>query len=82
MVHLTETCDEGEVHLISIVVTTSAAVDEVRSTASINGALAEKGLAPIVHAGQADAAVVEAAPACGARGLAGVASLALDPRAR
>src|SRR4051812_43706950 len=58
MVHLTETCDEGDVHLISHVVTTDAAVHEVRSTAAIHRALAEKGLAPGDHL--VDAAYVEA----------------------
>ena len=58
MVHLTETCDEGQPHLISHVVTTSAAVHEVRSTAAIHGALAEKQLAPGEHL--VDAAYVEA----------------------
>lgn len=58
MVHLTETCDEGEVHLISHVVTTDASVHEVRSTAAIHRALAGKELAPGEHL--VDAAYVEA----------------------
>jgi transposase len=57
MVHLTETCDEGEPHLISLVVTTTADTHEVRSTAAINRALAEKGLPPGDHL--VDAAYVE-----------------------
>jgi transposase len=58
MVHLTETCDEDEVHLISHVVTTTAAVHEVRSTAAIHRALVAKELAPGEH--PVDAAYVEA----------------------
>jgi transposase len=49
MVHPTETCDEGEVHPTSHVATTDASVHEVRSTAAIYRALAEKGLAPGEH---------------------------------
>jgi transposase len=58
MVHLTETCDEGEPHLISHVATTTADVHEVRCTAPIQQALAEKDLSPSEHL--VDAAYIEA----------------------
>src|SRR3954452_27474 len=65
MVHLTETCDEDEVHLISHVETTTAAVHEVRRTATIHRALAEKELTPGEHL--VDAAYVEAELLVGSR---------------
>lgn len=49
MVHLTETCDEDEVHLITDVKTTPADEHEVGQTAAIQEALAEKGLLPEEH---------------------------------
>lgn len=56
-VHLTETCDENEVHLITHAVTTQAQVSDVTQTASIHQALATKALLPrnhIVDAGYVD----------------------------
>jgi transposase len=58
MVHLTETCDVGVVHLITHVATTPADVHEVRCTASIQQALVDQSLPPGVHL--VDAAYVEA----------------------
>lgn len=43
-VHLTETCDENEVHLITHVITTQAQISDVTQTASIHKALATKAL--------------------------------------
>jgi transposase len=58
MVHLTETCDEGDVHLITHVMTTTAAVHEAHCTAEIQQDLAAKGLPPDEHL--VDAAYVDA----------------------
>ena len=58
MVHLSESCDTDLPHLITHVVTTTAAVHEARSTASIHQGLAEKGLPPEEHL--ADAAYIDA----------------------
>jgi transposase len=58
MVHLTETCDEDRVHLITHVKTTPADVHEAMCTADIHQALAEKDLPPdehLVDAGYVDA---------------------------
>jgi hypothetical protein len=49
LVHLTETCDEAEVHLITYVETTEATVHEVQKTAAIQQALVEKELPPGEH---------------------------------
>jgi hypothetical protein len=49
VVHLSETCDDDAVHLITHAMTTDAAVNEVRCTAAIHRALAGKGLAPSEH---------------------------------
>ncbi len=56
--HLSETCDDDTVHLITHAMTTDAAVNEVRCTAAIRRALAGKGLAPSEHL--VDAAYVDA----------------------
>jgi hypothetical protein len=58
VVHLTETCDDDSIHLITHAMTTSAAVHEARCTAAIHEALAGKGLVPAEHlvdAGYVDA---------------------------
>jgi len=49
IVHLSETCEEEEIHLITHVVTTDASVHEVQQTAAIHQALVEKGLPPGEH---------------------------------
>jgi transposase len=49
VVHLSETCDDDAVHLITHAMTTDASVNEVRCTAAIHRALAGKGLAPSEH---------------------------------
>jgi len=57
-VHLTETCDAREVHLITQVDTTLAAVADVARTADIHATLAERALLPrehLVDAGYVDA---------------------------
>ena len=46
MVHVAETCDPAEPHLLTHVHTTSAAVHEARCTDDIGRALADKALAP------------------------------------
>lgn len=56
-VHLTETCDEDSVHLITHVETTQAHISDVAQTAPIHSALASKGLLPdehVVDAGYVD----------------------------
>src|SRR3954451_18795466 len=58
VVHLTETCDDDTVHLLTHAMTTTAAVHEARCTAVIHAALAGKGLAPGGHL--VDAAYVDA----------------------
>jgi transposase len=58
LVHLTETCDDDGVHLITHAMTTTAAVHEARCTAAIHRALAGLGLLPAEHlvdAGYVDA---------------------------
>jgi transposase len=57
-VHLTETCDDDAVHLITHAMTTAATVHEARCTAAIHEALAGKGLAPGEH--PVDSAYVDA----------------------
>lgn len=47
--HLTETCDEQEVHLITHVLTTPAMVQDVCCTAEVQQALIDVGLAPETH---------------------------------
>jgi len=49
MVHLSETCEANEAHLITHVETTRATVHEARCTAPIQAALTEKGLPPSEH---------------------------------
>ncbi len=49
VVHLTETCEEDNIHLISHVETTEATVHESQKTESIHQALVEKGLPPGEH---------------------------------
>jgi transposase len=58
MVHFTETCDPAMVNLLTHVVTTSAAVHEVKSTAAIHQALVDKQLPPRDHL--VDAAYIDA----------------------
>jgi transposase len=58
VVHLTETCDDDTVHLLTHALTTVATVHEARCTAAIHAALAGKGLVPAEHL--ADAAYVDA----------------------
>ena len=58
LAHLTETCEEGEPHLITHVDTTPATVHEVRRVAAIHQALDAKGLLPGEHL--ADAAYIDA----------------------
>lgn len=48
-VHLTETCDPGDLHLITHVETTGAVIQDVTSTAKVHDALAGKGLLPDIH---------------------------------
>jgi transposase len=58
VVHLSETCEDDGVHLITHAMTTVATVHEARCTAAIHRALADKGLAPGEHL--VDAAYVDA----------------------
>jgi transposase len=58
VVHLTETCDDDTVHLLTHALTTVATVHEARCTAAIHAALAGKGLVPAEHL--VDAAYVDA----------------------
>ena len=58
IVHLTETCEDDAVHLITHAMTTVATVHEARCTAAIHAALAGKGLVPAEHL--VDAAYVDA----------------------
>lgn len=48
-VHLTESCEDDEVHLITHIETTPAVVQDVSCTKSIQQALAHKGLPPSQH---------------------------------
>jgi transposase len=59
MVHVTETCEPEEVHLLTHVQTTTAAVHEVRCTEAIHQALVDKDLPPRDHV--VDAAYIDAA---------------------
>lgn len=57
-VHVSETCDPEQVHVITHVETTSAYVQDIEQTATIHAALAAKGLLPKQHfvdAGYTDA---------------------------
>lgn len=58
MVHLSETCERDELHLITHVETTTAAVHEAKCTASIHQGLTDKGLPPDEHL--VDAAYISA----------------------
>ena len=58
IVHLSETCEEDAVHLLTQAMTTTAAVHEAQCTAAIHQALAERGLPPSEHL--VDAAYVDA----------------------
>jgi transposase len=58
IVHLSETCEDDAVHLITHAMTTVATVHEARCTAAIHAALAGKGLVPGEHL--VDAAYVDA----------------------
>ena len=61
IVHLTESCEDDLVHLLTHAMTTTAAVHEARCTAAIHHALAAKGLVPgehLVDAGYVDAELV------------------------
>ena len=56
--HLSETCEDDAVHLLTHVMTTPPTVHEARCTAVTHGALAAKGLSPSEHL--VDAAYVDA----------------------
>jgi transposase len=58
IVHLSESCEDDAVHLITHAMTTTAAVHEARCTAAIHQALLAKGLVPGEHS--VDAAYVDA----------------------
>jgi transposase len=58
VVHLSETCEDDAVHLLTHVLTTAATVHEAKCTAAIHGALAAKGLPPGEHL--VDAAYIDA----------------------
>ncbi len=58
VVHLSETCEDDSVHLITHAMTAIATVHEARCTAAIHQALAGRGLAPGEHL--VDAAYVDA----------------------
>ena len=58
VVHLSETCEDDTVNLITHAMTTVATVHEARCTAAIHAALAGKGLVPAEHL--VDAAYVDA----------------------
>ncbi|MBW4660245.1 MAG: IS1182 family transposase [Drouetiella hepatica Uher 2000/2452] len=49
MVHLTETCDDDQYHLITQVMTTAATVHEAQCTPTIHQALIDKVLSPSEH---------------------------------
>lgn len=60
-VHLTETCDENEIHLLTHVETTVAGVTDVAMTEPIHQALKKKDLLPAEHlvdAGYVDAELI------------------------
>jgi transposase len=64
-VHMTETCDEDTLHVITHVETTAAAVTDVTMTEPIHQALTNKQLAPethIVDAGYVDATLLVESP--------------------
>jgi len=57
-IHLSETCDDDQCHLITNVMTTTAAVHEAKCTQDIHQSLVNKQLAPDEHF--VDAAYVNA----------------------
>lgn len=59
IVHLSETCEDDTVHLLTHAMTTTAAVHEARCIGAIHQALAAKGLPPGEHL--VDAAYIDAA---------------------
>ncbi|HET6518887.1 MAG TPA: IS1182 family transposase [Geminicoccaceae bacterium] len=59
VIHLTETCEDDTVHLLTHVMTTTAAVHEAKCIEAIHQALADKGLTPGEHL--VDAAYIDAA---------------------
>ena len=64
-VHITETCEDNEVHLITHVETTNAVVPDVEMTETIHKALGEKELLPnehIVDGGYVDANILVSSP--------------------
>ncbi len=64
-IHLTETCDEDTLQVITHIETTEAAVTDVTMTESIHQALADKEVAPdthIVDAGYVDATLLVTSP--------------------
>jgi transposase len=65
VVHLSETCEDDAVNLITHAMTTTATVHEARCTAAIHRALAGKGLAPSEHL--VDSAYVDAGLLVGSR---------------
>ena len=65
LVHLTETCDDDTVNLITHTMTTVATVHEARCTEAIHAALAGEGLVPAEHL--VDAAYVDAELLVGSR---------------
>jgi transposase len=65
VVHLSESCEDDAVHLITHAMTTAATVHEARCTAAIHAALAGKGLVPGEHL--VDAAYVDAGLLVGSR---------------
>jgi transposase len=78
-VHLTESCDVGQVHLITHVETTQAQVPDNQMTAPIQQALTDQGLAPgqhLVDAGYIDAELM--ATSQGAYGIDLVGPVAQD----
>lgn len=58
MVHLSETCDDDDCHLITQVMATPATVHEINCTGAIHQALIDKGLPPSEH--YVDSAYVDA----------------------
>ncbi len=64
-VHVTETCDEDTVHLVTHVTTCPAMQQDMTGTAEIHARLAAKGLLPAEHF--VDAAYVDAALLVGSR---------------
>jgi transposase len=70
LLHLTETCEDDAVHLITHAMTTVATVHEARCTAAIHAALTGEGLVPAEHL--VDAAYVDAELLVRSRGELGI----------